>query len=90
MKLPDFLSDKSKLAKTSVGAMLVFFIGFFGDFQVLKTKVEAFEVKVTNDLDEVKTELKIIEQIRDLNCEIAIHTFKEDNEMPKKILKHCR
>jgi hypothetical protein len=90
MKLPDFLTDKSKLAKTSMGAMLVFFIGFFGDFQVLKTKVEAFEVSVTADLEEVKSELKIIEQIRDLNCEIAIHTFKEDNQMPEKILKHCR
>ena len=90
MKLPDFLADKSKLAKTSIGTMLVFFIGFFGDFQVLKTKVEALEIKVTSDLDQVKTELQMIEQIRDLNCEIAIHTFKQDAEMPKKILKHCR
>jgi hypothetical protein len=53
MKLPDFLSDKSKLAKTSIGTMLVFFIGFFGDFQVLKTKVEAVEVT----LSEFKEEL---------------------------------
>lgn len=90
MKLPEFLTDKNKLTKTSLGTLLVFFIGFFGDFQILKTKVEAFEIKITGDLEEVKTELAVIQQIKDLNCEIAIHTFKQDDEMPKKILKHCR
>ena len=86
MKLPDFLSDKSKLAKTSIGTMLVFFIGFFGDFQVLKTKVEAVEVTLT----QFKEELNVINQLKDIHCEVAIHTFKEDKKLPEKILKHCR
>ena len=86
MKLPDFLTDKGKLAKTSAGAMLVFFIGFFGDFQVLKTKVEAVELAVSK----VQDELKLINQLKDIHCEVAIHTFKKDERMPEKVLKHCR
>jgi hypothetical protein len=87
MKLPDFLTDKKTMAKGGVGAVMLFYlIGLFGDFQILKSDVQAVELAVF----QVKEELKLINQLKDIHCEVAIHTFKKDERMPEKILKHCR
>ena len=49
--------------------------GFFVDFQLFKSRVSAVERKV-----------KLIGEVKELQCEIAIYLFKDN----KKVLKHCK
>jgi hypothetical protein len=86
-KLLEALTDKKNLAKGGVVSIILFyFIGLFGDFQILKSDVQAMEVAII----EVRKELRAINDLKDIHCEVAIHTFREDNKLPEKILKHCR
>ena len=78
--------DQTKLF---TGIALVVCLGIFGfyfDFQLLKSNVFAVEKKIMT----IEDELGKLEQIKEVQCEVAIELFTYRNKKPDKVLKHCK
>jgi hypothetical protein len=78
--------DQTKLF---TGIALVICLGIFGfyfDFQLLKTQVFAVEKKIIT----IEDELGKLDQIKEVQCEVAIYLFGDKNRKPDKVLKHCK
>lgn len=66
--------------------LMTVIIGGFGafiDFQLLKSKVDV----LANDLFIVQKEVSRIDEVKTLQCEMALHILEGDN---KNILRICR
>ena len=72
-----------KVVSTLAVAFIIASIGFAIDFQILKNNVDV----LANDVVQIKSDLNRIEEVKDLQCEMALHIIEGDND---RILRICR
>ena len=74
-----------KLNTSILTILVVGCFGFFIDFQFMKTNLGAVE----NEVLAIKQELKRIDELKTIQCEVAIFLFKESAEL-ERIVRHCK
>jgi hypothetical protein len=78
--------DQKKIITTILISFIFGIIGFFFDFQVVKGNVYAIDRKIMT----IDRELEKLDDIKELQCEVAIELFSKSENKPAQIIKHCR
>ena len=77
------MMNLKKVVSTLAVAFIIASIGFAIDFQILKNNVDV----LASDVIQIKSDLNRIEEVKDLQCEMALHIIEGDND---RILRICR
>lgn len=74
-----------KLNTSILTILVVGCFGFFIDFQFMKNDLAAVE----SDIIKIKKEMERLDEIKELQCEVAIFLFKDSTEL-QRIVRHCK